>query len=89
MASCFALLPIQHPATLVLARRWSEHVRVLQCSLRYSQQTSNARHSFILIATPSGKLLETEDFPTTEASTNRAISWVARSAVTDTWLPWG
>lgn len=50
--------------------------------------THAKNHVYAIIATATGELLETRDFPTTSAGINRAITWVARRTGADLATLW-
>lgn len=50
--------------------------------------THAKNHVYAIIATASGTLLQTRDFPTTSAGINRAIAWVARLTGADLATLW-
>ena len=50
--------------------------------------THARNHVYAIIATATGELLQTRDFPTTSAGINRAIAWVARRTGADLATLW-
>ncbi|CAH0142487.1 hypothetical protein SRABI26_00504 [Arthrobacter sp. Bi26] len=50
--------------------------------------THARNHVYAIIATSTGELLQTRDFPTTSAGINRAIAWVARRTGADLATLW-
>ncbi|MDP9906511.1 IS110 family transposase [Arthrobacter bambusae] len=50
--------------------------------------THARNHVYAIIATTTGELLQTRDFPTTSAGINRAIAWVARLTGADLGTLW-